>query len=45
MVSPETAILVGGSKTRHCVSALDGGGCRFVIIQGLGTYDYVAMED
>ncbi len=31
-------------NTPHQVSGKDGGRCRFVIIQGIGTYDFVPIE-
>ena len=30
-------------KTAHRVTGRDGGRCRFVIVQGVGTYDYVPV--
>ena len=29
----------------HQVEGLDGGGCRFLIVQGVGVYDYIAVDD
>ncbi|MCH8077709.1 MAG: cupin domain-containing protein, partial [SAR324 cluster bacterium] len=31
-------------RTAHYVSGKDGGRCRFVLVQGVGTYDYVPVE-
>jgi quercetin dioxygenase-like cupin family protein len=30
--------------TQHRVTGKDGGACRFVIVQGIGKYDYVAAD-
>lgn len=37
--------LAVGPGTPHLVTGVDGGGCRFLIVQGVGTYDYVPLED
>jgi len=29
----------------HRVSGIDGGPCKFMIVQGVGTYDFVPVED
>ncbi len=29
----------------HCVSAVDGGPCRFLVVQGVGRYDYVELHE
>ncbi len=31
------------AKTAHRVSGKDAGPCRFVIVQGIGTYDYIPV--
>jgi len=31
--------------TAHQVAGKNGGRCRFVIVQGVGTYDYVPLDD
>jgi quercetin dioxygenase-like cupin family protein len=31
-------------RTAHHVSGRDGGRCKFAIVQGIGTYDYVPVE-
>ncbi|WP_282607938.1 cupin domain-containing protein [Pelagibius sp. Alg239-R121] len=31
------------AKTAHRVSGEEGGACRFVIVQGVGTYDYIPI--
>jgi len=33
-----------GPGTPHRVTGLDDGACRFMIVQGVGTYDYVPGE-
>ncbi len=33
-----------GPGRPHRVSGADGGGCRFVIVQGVGTYDYLPED-
>ncbi len=30
-----------GPKTRHHVHGLEGAGCRFLVIQGVGVYDWM----
>lgn len=32
-------------NTAHQVAGKNGGRCRFVIVQGVGTYDYIPVED
>ena len=32
-------------KTPHLVTGVDDGPCRFVIIQGVGTYDFIPLEE
>ena len=34
-----------GPKTAHHVHGLDYGPCRFLLIQGVGVYDYVAVGE
>ena len=34
-----------GPATPHFVTGVDDGPCRFMIVQGVGTYDYVAVEE
>lgn len=29
--------------TAHCVQGEDGGACKFMVIQGVGSYDFVAI--
>ena len=36
--------LAVGPRTAHRVTGLDDGPCRFMIVQGVGTYDYVPAE-
>ena len=36
--------LAVGPGTPHRVSGLDDGPCRFMVVQGVGEYDYVAVE-
>ena len=31
-------------KTAHRVAGKDGGRCRFVLVQGVGAYDYIPLE-
>ena len=31
------------AKTAHEVSGKDGAGCRFTIVQGVGTYDFIPV--
>ena len=45
----KTELAVGEShavppRTAHHVSGRDGGRCKFAIVQGIGTYDYVPVE-
>ncbi len=30
-------------KTAHCVTGEDGGPCKFLIVQGVGVYDFVPV--
>ena len=44
-----TELAVGEShavpeRTAHRVSGKDGGPCKFAIVQGIGTYDYVPVD-
>lgn len=32
------------SRTAHHVSGKDGGRCKFAIVQGIGTYDFVSVD-
>ena len=32
-------------NTAHQVAGKNGGRCRFVIVQGVGAYDYIPIED
>ncbi len=32
------------AKTAHRVSGVDGGRCRFLIVQGIGAYDYRPVD-
>ena len=32
------------SRTAHYVSGKEGGPCRFMLVQGVGGYDYVAVD-
>lgn len=47
----ESRILQVGERTTvepgrpHRVSGIDDAPCRFVIVQGVGTYDYIAERD
>lgn len=34
-----------GPKTAHHVHGLDHGPCRFLLIQGVGVYDYIAIGE
>ena len=34
-----------GSNRPHRVEPTGDGGCRFLVVQGVGTYDYVPVED
>ncbi len=36
--------LAVGPGTWHLVTGVEGGACRFMIVQGVGTYDYVPLE-
>ena len=29
----------------HYAAGVDGGVCQFMLVQGVGTYDYVSVED
>lgn len=37
--------LAVGPGVPHRVTGVDDGACRFMIVQGVGTYDYVPNED
>ena len=37
--------LAVGPGTPHRVTGLGDGACRFMIVQGVGTYDYVPAQD
>ena len=47
----QTVLLMVGQQHRvpanqpHRVSPLDGGRCQFVLVQGVGTYDFLPEED
>ena len=43
LVAGDTLSVPAG--TPHQVAGKDGGRCRFLIVQGVGTYDYIPTED
>lgn len=34
-----------GPGTPHLVTGVDDGPCSFILVQGVGTYDFVAVDD
>ena len=43
-LSPGALNVFRGINTPHRVTGLNGGRCRFVLVQGVGRYDFVPVE-
>jgi quercetin dioxygenase-like cupin family protein len=44
VLQPGDALAVPPGRP-HLVTGRDGGACRFMIVQGVGSYDYVPLDD